>query len=437
LDDPKKILFIDGDEKYRRTAESALNHGLYDCRHCGNGEDGLESIAVSMPDVVIVDVQLEDMTGEEFYMRFLMNPRFKANRDVPFIVLTRKGDRNRSHFYNLGFSACLSKPFNANELIEFVEDVLVSHQLKMEEVNCWETIREAKDFLERVVESSAEAIVTTNTVAVVTYCNRAAEEMFGVPFEDIVGKRVGNFMANGSADLLKISALLKRRNKVQNYKIVLLKRTGQRIPVNVSLSIMKNSAGKPMGTLSICKEIGAGQFCRIRQERIRPGDGGRGDGRGRQPRGQQPPGAHSRECPVPAPGRTSSPGGYPQAPACHRQECPPYPGHHPETRQYPASGHQGVPQGDADARHRSLHLTGRPDHRADERGAMNNPVAGGGVTQEIWMINAARDGEFDPSERPEDQSTIIHNNCNQNKQASGRPIKNLLAFIPAVDYFPR
>jgi PAS domain S-box-containing protein len=260
LDEPKKVLFIDGDEEYRRTAESALNHGLYDCRLCGDGEAGLASIAVSMPDVVIVDGQLEDMTGEEFYMRFLMDPRFKTNRDVPFIVLTPNGDRNRTHFYNLGFSACLSKPFNACELIEFVEDVMVSHQMKMEEVNCWETIREAKDFLERVVESSAEAIVTTNTVAIVTYCNRAAEDMFGVPFEDIVGKRVGSFMANGNADLLKISALLKKRTKVQNYKIVLLKRNGQRVPVNVSLSIMKNSAGKPMGTLSICKEIGAGQF---------------------------------------------------------------------------------------------------------------------------------------------------------------------------------
>jgi PAS domain S-box-containing protein len=260
LEDPKKILFIDGDDKYRKTASSALNHGLYDCRLCRNGEAGFASIAVSMPDVVIVDIQLEDMSGEEFYMRFLTEPRFRAYRDMPFIVLTRNGIRNRSHFYNLGFSACLSKPFNAGELIEFVEDVMVSHQLKMEEVNCWETIREAKDFLERVVESSAEAIVTTNTRGIVTYCNRAAEELFGSPFEEIVGKRVGTFMANGSADLLKISAFLKRRTKVQNYKIVVLKKNGQRTPVNVSLSVMKDSAGKPMGTLSICKEIGAGQF---------------------------------------------------------------------------------------------------------------------------------------------------------------------------------
>ncbi|MBN2200742.1 PAS domain S-box protein [bacterium] len=260
MENPKQILFIDADEKYRRTAESALNHGLYDCRLCRNGEAGLASIAVRIPDVVIVDGQLEDMTGEEFYMRFLTDPRFRANRDVPFIVLTPNGIRNRTHYYNLGFSACLSKPFNASELVEFVEDVMVSHQLKMEEVNCWETIREAKDFLERVVESSAEAIVTTNTRGVVTYCNRAAEELFGVPFEEIVGKRVGSFMVNGNADLLKISALLKKRNKVQNYKILLLKRGGRRIPVNLSLSIMKDSAGKPMGTLSICKEIGAGQF---------------------------------------------------------------------------------------------------------------------------------------------------------------------------------
>jgi PAS domain S-box-containing protein len=256
----RNVLYVDGQEAYRALAGGALNHGVYECRLCGTGEEALAAMLADMPEVVVVDSLLADMTGEELYLRFLMDPRFRRHRDVPFIVLTRNVGLNRSRLYSLGFSACLSKPFGPNELVEFIEDVLVSHQIKMEEINCWETIREAKDFLERVVESSADAIVTTNTRGMVTYCNRAAEELLGRHFEDIVGKRAGAFLSGGAGDLLRISALLKRRNKVQNAKMVLLRGKGEPVPVNLSLSVLRDNRGRATGTLSICKEIDVENF---------------------------------------------------------------------------------------------------------------------------------------------------------------------------------
>jgi PAS domain S-box-containing protein len=256
LESKRKILYIDADADYRKRAQEALNHGTYDCRSFDNAEAGLAFIAEDEPDVVIVDGE----PGVEMYVRFLTDARFKSRRDIPFIILTGHGNTDRSHLYSLGFSALLSKPFGSDRLVEFIEDVLVAHQLKMGEVNCWETIREAKDFLERVVESSADAIVTTNTRGFVTYCNRAAEELFGCHFEELIGKRVSGFMVNGSSELLEISALLRKRNKVQNYKSLLLRKNLRQIPVNLSISIMRDSCGKPMGTLCICKEVDADNF---------------------------------------------------------------------------------------------------------------------------------------------------------------------------------
>ncbi len=255
-----KVLYIDGDSEYRSSAETALNHGVYDCRFCDNAEAGLASIDEESPDVVIVDGSLNDMPGEEMYTRFLADSRFRSKRDIPFIILTHNGKTDRSHLYSLGFSALLSKPFTPDKLVEFIEDVLVAHQLKMGEVNCWETIREAKDFLERVVESSADAIVTTNTRGLITYVNRAAEDLFGSHFEELIGKRVNGYMANGASELLKISALIRKRNKVQNYRSMLLRKNGEQVAVNLSISIMRDSNGKAMGTLCICKEIDNDNF---------------------------------------------------------------------------------------------------------------------------------------------------------------------------------
>jgi PAS domain S-box-containing protein len=260
LNKKKLVVFIDGDSDYRRKAETTLKNGPFECKLCSEGVEGLSCIAASNPDVVVVDYFLPDISGEELYTRFLMDKRFKGKREIPFIVLTKNGGTNRSHLYSLGFSACLSKPFGSNELIEFIEDVIVTHQLKMEEIYCWETLREAKDFLERVVESSVEAIVTTNMKGIITFCNRAAEDMFGYPFEELVGKRVSRFMEKGNSDLLKISALLRKRNQVQNYRACVLRKNDSNLPVNVSVSMMKSSNGKPMGTLSVCKEIAAEDF---------------------------------------------------------------------------------------------------------------------------------------------------------------------------------
>ena len=256
----KKIIYIDGERRYRRKVKNAFTKGGYRLILCRYGVEGLQRIALEKPDVVLVDYHLSDISGEEVYTRFLTDQRFQSMRDVPFIALTNNGKVDKTKLFNLGFSACLGKPFRTRELIEFVEDILVSHQLKMEEIYFWETIREAKDFLERVVESSVDSIVTTDKKGIITYCNRACEEMLGYSFEELVGKCVTHFLQKGSSEMLRIASVLKKKNKVQNYKTVVIGKGGRRIFVNLSISTMKNGDGGVMGALGIAKEVGGEKF---------------------------------------------------------------------------------------------------------------------------------------------------------------------------------
>lgn len=258
--DIKKIVYIDHEKKYRNRVRNAFSNRPYQCILAEHGKEGLGIIEKEKPDLVVVDYALSDMSAEEFYSRFLMKPVFKQIREIPFIVLTENGNADRSKLYNLGFSACLGKPFGSKELIEFVEDALVSHQVKMEEVRFWETIYEAKDFLERVVESSLDSIVTTDRRGVITYCNRASEEILGYSFEELVGKRVSLFFDKGPSELLRISALLRKLKKVQNYKLTIIDKYEQKIPINLSISLMKNGDGKIIGALGISKAMEAEDY---------------------------------------------------------------------------------------------------------------------------------------------------------------------------------
>lgn len=260
MNDRCKIVYIDDNRKYQERAQNVFMKRGYQCTLCSNGEEGLKTIFKEKPDVVITSVKLPDYTGEEVYTRFITDVRSKKITNIPFIILTENGEISRSKLYNIGFSACLAKPFRAKELLEFVEDVIISHQIKMEEIYCWETIREAKDFLESVVESSIDSIVTTDNRGIITYCNRASEEMLGFSFEEVVGKRASTFLLKGNSELLRISSILKKRSRLQNYKTIALAQDGRHIPINLSISTMHNGNGKVIGALGISKEIGGENY---------------------------------------------------------------------------------------------------------------------------------------------------------------------------------
>ena len=256
----KKIAYIDSDKRFRKKALDVFSKGGYNCFICENGKDGLKRTLSERPDVVIVDYFLSDMNGEDFYSHFIIESQFNDIQNIPFIALTTNGKVDKSRLYRLGFSACLSKPFRSEDLFEFVEDVLISHQFKLEEVNYWETIRKSKDFLEQVVESSVDSIVTTDNKGIITYCNRACEEMLHYSFEELVGKRVSVFLKNKSTELLKICEILRNKSKVQNYKTTIVTKDKKDVSINLSICTMKNSDGRVIGALGISKVIDGKEF---------------------------------------------------------------------------------------------------------------------------------------------------------------------------------
>jgi PAS domain S-box-containing protein len=256
----KTIIYIDSDWRHRQKAKNAFRKRNYNCILCKDGIDGIQRIEKENPDAVIVDYFLNDYKGDDLYTIYLTQMNNKKKKEVPFILLTTNGKVDKSKMYSLGFSACLGKPFRAAELREFVEDAIVSYQLKKEEEQFWKTIHQAKDFLERVIESSLDAIVTTDKRGLITFCNHACEDMIGYSFEDIIGKRVTEFLKGGSSELLKILNLLKKQSKIQNYKTEVILKDGKTIPINISISTMKNGHGKVMGVLGISKVIQGKNF---------------------------------------------------------------------------------------------------------------------------------------------------------------------------------
>lgn len=117
----KMILVID-DEKPICELIKALLEGE-GCRvfTAHNGEEGLQMLEKTIPDLIILDMNMPKMSGLEFYSK-IAKPENGAPT-IPVIILTGRGNM-KSMFENLGVSGFIAKPFHASELIDTVKKVV-------------------------------------------------------------------------------------------------------------------------------------------------------------------------------------------------------------------------------------------------------------------------------------------------------------------------
>ena len=114
---------------------------------------------------------------------------------------------------------------------------------------------ETKDTLENIVESSADAIITTDSRGAITFVNRSLQEMLvGRKKEELLGIPVARLYAGGLPEARKVMAILRERGRLLNYETNMVQ-NGRIIPILTSASLLKDGNGKLVGTLGIIKDL--------------------------------------------------------------------------------------------------------------------------------------------------------------------------------------
>ena len=90
--------------------------------HRKDGVDAVEKMAERAPDLVLLDIEMPRMDGYEVAQHMRSDPRLK---DVPIIMITsRTGDKHRQRAMDLGVDRYLGKPYQENELMRNVFEIL-------------------------------------------------------------------------------------------------------------------------------------------------------------------------------------------------------------------------------------------------------------------------------------------------------------------------
>jgi len=77
---------------------------------------------------------------------------------------------------------------------------------------------QTKTFLENIVDRSVDPILATDLHGKFTFVSRGAEEMFGLPKQELLGKKISRFYAGGDREARKIMKVLAKREKLRNYE---------------------------------------------------------------------------------------------------------------------------------------------------------------------------------------------------------------------------
>ncbi|HKQ31341.1 MAG TPA: PAS domain-containing sensor histidine kinase [Burkholderiales bacterium] len=120
--------------------------------------------------------------------------------------------------------------------------------------------------LAAIIESSDDAIISKNLDAVVTSWNGAAERLFGYTAEEMVGQPIFRIVPpDHPEDVFRILEAIKRGEKVGHFETVRVHKSGQLIPVSLTVSPIRDRAGKIIGASKIARDISE----RTRFERTR------------------------------------------------------------------------------------------------------------------------------------------------------------------------
>lgn len=118
------ILLVDDDSMLVSSISTYLSSQGFNIKSANNGNTALEKLS-DKPDLIILDIVMPRINGYEFIK--LMQKK-KNYKDIPFIFLTAKGmTKDRIIGYDLGCNGYLVKPFDPEELVAMIKNILNHH----------------------------------------------------------------------------------------------------------------------------------------------------------------------------------------------------------------------------------------------------------------------------------------------------------------------
>jgi len=127
-EEPLKLLFVDDDPLLREFALEHLGANWRDVAVAADGEEALSAIRISLPDIVLLDLDMPKVDGFAVLKALRAEP---ATKSLPVIVITGRADEDSIECaFAAGATSFLVKPINWRQLIHQIRYVYRAAQVE-------------------------------------------------------------------------------------------------------------------------------------------------------------------------------------------------------------------------------------------------------------------------------------------------------------------
>jgi len=113
--DAVQILVIEDEDDIRNLVVMNLKRAGFDVLSAGNGSDGLSLLRAHRPPVLLLDLMLPDMSGEQICATLRQDPETKDTYVI--MVTARTEEQDRIAGFEVGADDYVPKPFSVKELV--------------------------------------------------------------------------------------------------------------------------------------------------------------------------------------------------------------------------------------------------------------------------------------------------------------------------------
>jgi len=149
--------------------------------------------------------------------------------------------------------ACFSPLFGPDGsiqgVIQTLEDISRPRRLEQE-------ITQTKDFLKRLLDTTPNPIITTDTEGRITFSNRAAENLLGYAKIGSSDIRMEELYLDGRRETRQVKKLLEDSDgTIENYETYFKDADGHEVPVSLTLSLLYDQQRQVVGTIAIVRNL--------------------------------------------------------------------------------------------------------------------------------------------------------------------------------------
>jgi PAS domain S-box-containing protein len=252
---PEVVLCVDDEAVGLQIRKLILEQQGYSVVTATDTTRALESFKTAHLALVITDHWLGRTTSTAMIAEMK-----RLNSAVPIIVLSGIAEIP-ARMENV--DVFLSKADGVAPLLDRIKELVrgrtqlhLSPAAKAQPTMAWGETDKLQRLLAAIVESSEDAIFSQTLDGVVMSWNQAAEEMYGYRAEEIISKPISILLHPDRAkEVDNILERLRCGDKLDHFETVRRTKSGQLLPVSLTISPLRDSYGQIIGASTITRDI--------------------------------------------------------------------------------------------------------------------------------------------------------------------------------------